>query len=317
MSEFFDLHRQLAQRYGSKVAKAEAVAPKATALDEGGFVTEVAGKVILTAPATSVHEAWELPEPLRERWERAASANPYYQWIGGRFVEAERANRNGAFWSTADLQFGEMSVKNGPLNWLHEGRKVIGTIADHALVASVPAAPVQQFASSTTNPLITMATGASTTTNSIFTHPTTAAERPFISAISTVWKWLYPEEAKVIEKSSDEKTLYYSMECVAREMQCMAGESGGCGESFDYMTAMTAPDKVCEHIAQRSSHRRMVDPYFLGGAVIVPPVRPGWGEANAEVLRQAAALAEQVAPADAEASQWELLMGAVLAYAEV
>ena len=311
MSEYWDLHRQLADRYGRQVARIDAVAPKATALNDGGFVTEVAGKVILTAPATSVHDAQELPEELRERWERASSANPYFQWIGGRFVEAEKANRNGAFWSTADLQFGELSVKNGPLNWLHEGRKVIGTIADHALVTPQPVTFEQMASAGISN--------STATWNSLFTNvnyeTAVAQPRPYISAVSTVWKWLYPEEAKVVEKASDEKTLYYSMECVAREMQCMSGESGGCGESFDYMTAMTAPEKVCEHIAQRSSHRRMVDPYFLGGAVIVPPVRPGWGEANAEVLRQAAALAEQVAPADAQTSQWELLMGAVLAFA--
>ena len=35
-----------------------------------------------------------------------------------------------------------------------------------------------------------------------------------------------------------------------------------------------------------------MDPLFLGGAVIVPPVRPGWSGASADVVRQAAELRE-------------------------
>jgi hypothetical protein len=94
--------------------------PKGEAIGEHGFLTEVAGRVILTAPAKTLSMASELPAELAERWEKASTGNPFMMWLQGRFVEAEKANRNGAFWSTEDLQFGEMSVKHGPLNWLHE-----------------------------------------------------------------------------------------------------------------------------------------------------------------------------------------------------
>ena len=118
-----------------------------------------------------------------------------------RFVGAEKANRNGAFWSTADLELGELSVRNGPLNWLHEARHVIGTIADTRLVQRD-----EQTASD--------------------------LDQPYIEAASAIWKWIYPDEAWVIEQASDANKLWYSMECISKEVAC-AGESG-CGAEASY-----------------------------------------------------------------------------------
>jgi hypothetical protein len=296
--------------------------PTATRAGDG-FLTEIAGKLILTAPARNLSVADDLPESMREKWERASAANPYYQWVQGRFVEAERANRNGAYWSTADLQFGEMSVRNGPLNWLHQARKVVGTIADNKLITPEPIKYPINSASLTVasddDNVNVVWNGMPTSMQPITFgggHIEIAAARPYIAAVSAVWKWIYPEEANTIEAASDAGTLYYSMECVAKEMSCVSDDGReGCGQSFPYMTAMTDPSAVCEHIRHRTSARRMVDPAFLGGAVIVPPVQPGWGAANAQVMTQAASLAEQVAPADANAAQWEQLMAAVVKYA--
>jgi hypothetical protein len=38
--------------------------------------------------------------------EQALHANQHFLWIQGRFVGAEKANRNGAFWKTEDLELG-------------------------------------------------------------------------------------------------------------------------------------------------------------------------------------------------------------------
>jgi 2'-5' RNA ligase len=240
------------------------------------FLTEAYGRTLLTAPASI----------FQPTWEKALTPNEHMLWMQGKFVGAEKANRNGAFWNTADLQLGEPTVKHGPLNWLHEATHVVGTIADAKLIL-----------------------------------PTTeqAAEggEPHISAVAAVWRWIYPDEAFVIEQASDQGKLWYSMECVSREVACIG--DGGCGQSFPYMTMIKTPFDVCQHIREKSSTRHFVDPTFLGGAVIVPPVRPGWGEANANVLREAAALAEKAyddaGHPDMPAAQWELLMANVLAYA--
>lgn len=284
MNDYFETRERLRALYHPKRIDA-----KVETLGDGGFIAEVAGRVIVTAPASTFNEAGALPAELQERWEKASSGNPYMMWLQGRFVEAEKANRNGAFWSTADLQYGEMSVRNGPLNWLHDEKLVIGTIADNALVM----------------PSENAAEGG---------HP-----RPYMAAVSSVWKWVHPDKVNEIQRANDMGRLYYSMECVGREISCVSDEThvGGCGKSFDYITAMTSPQATCEHMQSRTAARRIVDPAFLGGAVIVPPTQPGWAMANVEIMRQSAAMAEATAESAGEntASEWELLMAQVLRYA--
>lgn len=240
------------------------------------FLTEAHGRTLLTAPASVIAPVWE----------KALTPNQHMLWMQGAFVGAEKANRNGAFWSTADLQMGEPTVKHGPLNWLHEATHVVGTIADAKLVK-----PTAERAA--------------------------AGEAPYISAVAAVWSWIYPNEALVIEQASDQHKLWYSMECVAREVACIG--DGGCGQSFPYMTMIQSPFDVCKHVREKSSTRRFVDPTFLGGAVIINPVRPGWADAHASVLREAAALApstyEEAGRPDISASEWELLMASVVMYA--
>lgn len=277
-----DLEQRLRALYTVSKGKSETSPDPVRAWATGdGFVAEVSGRFVLTAPAHKFSGVDELPSELAQRWQEQAAGNPYFMWVQGRFVEAEQANSNGAFWSTGDLEFGEMGVRHGPLNWLHQARKVIGTIADAKLIRP--------------------------------STETASAERPFIAATAAVWKWIYPDEASVVELASDEGKLFYSMECVSEQVEC-AGDNG-CGETFDYMKVMTEPKTVCSHIRERSSVRRLVNPSFLGGAVIVPPVTPGWKNANATVMRQAAALAEQTVDANHHglaADEWQTLMAAVI-----
>jgi len=134
---------------------------------------------------------------------------------------------------------------------------------------------------------------------------------------AAVWRWIFPDESYVLEQASDQRKLWYSMECVSREVACM-GENG-CGATVPYMDAISNGPNVCVHVRERSSTRRFVDPTFLGGAVIVPPVRPGWADADARVMREAASLAEkayeQAGQPDMTASQWEALMAEVVGFA--
>jgi len=88
------------------------------------FVTELNGRTLITAPANV----------FTTEAEKALHVNEHFLWMQGRFVGAEKANRNGAFWSTEDLELGELTVRHGPLNWLHEARHVTGAIADIRMV---------------------------------------------------------------------------------------------------------------------------------------------------------------------------------------
>lgn len=190
--------------------------------------------------------------PIRE----VASSNGAFTYLHGRLVGADTPNGNGALWSTADLELGQGTVAGGPLNWLHDEQKIIGCLLDGKLVK----ASREESAVGVGN---------------------------HIASSAAVWRFLYPEEAKTIETAATNGDLYYSMECISRQVACIdAPGHAGCGESFDY--ADYDAGRVCAHLRERSSIRRFVDPLFLGAAVIVPPVKPGWSEASVEVARQAA-----------------------------
>ncbi len=125
------------------------------------FLTEVNRRTLITPPANVFTT------------EQALHANEHFLWMQGRFVGAEKANRNRTFWSTEDL---ELTVRHGPLNWLHEAKHVIGTIADTRMVKRD-----EQLAMD--------------------------LEQPHISALSAIWKWIYPDEAWVIEQASEDCRL--------------------------------------------------------------------------------------------------------------
>lgn len=248
---------------------------------ERAFLTEVAGRTILTGPASVMGI------------EKAMTPNEHFLWMQGRFVGAEKANRNGALWTTADLEVGEPTVRYGPLNWLHEAKHIIGTLADQRLVQP----SVEQAAEGV---------------------------QPHIWTLSPIWKWVYPDEAYVVEQASDAGKLWYSMECVSKEVECVG--DGGCGAKASYTEYLKASKSsygsspaVCSHMREKSAIRRFAEPTFLGGAVIVPPVRPGWADADASVLRQAALLSEKAfedaGQPDMTASEWEHVMADVLLFA--
>ena len=244
------------------------------------FLTEVDGKTILTAPASSLVQR------------AAASPNPHFLEVAGRFVGADKPNRNGAMWTLDDLEMGEPTVQHGPLNWLHEDRHIIGTITEASL--QVP----------------------STTEKSKFT-----IADPFIEATAAVWRWLWPEEAKTIEKAASTRSLWYSMECISESVVCTG--PNGCGQEYAYFDVVRASRgeelDVCQHVLTRASVRRFKDPTFLGGAIIVPPVRPGWKDANVDLLRQGARFAEaafdQAGRPDVTPDVWDTLMAQVVDFA--
>lgn len=239
------------------------------------FVTSLHGKTLITGPAQTYTRAWE----------QAATPNKYFLWMEGRFVGGEKANRNNSVWTTADLEMGNPTVKHGPLNWLHQSKHVIGSIADSKLVSWDHAKDE-------------------------------GVDQPYITAMAGIWRWIYPDEAAVVEMASDSGKLWYSMECVAREVACV-GENG-CGATYPFMDVMLNKASVCGHLRDRAATRRMVDPTFLGGAVIVPPVRPGWVHSDARVMAEAASIAEksyeQAGRPDMPAIEWEQLMANIVRY---
>lgn len=197
----------------------------------------------------------------------ALQADDFLLRLRGRFV-GEGVNRNKAAWSAKDLEFGLPSVASGPLNWLHDERHIIGTLTDARLREA--AGQVEKH----------------------------------IEADAVVWRYLFPREAAVVGQAAADGRLYYSMECVSRQVQCVG--DGGCGALMGYLDSLHKTEKACVHVRERAADRRFVDPIFQGGAVIVPPKSPGWENAHVELLRDA----ERLLPEAASATDGDVALGA-------
>ncbi len=163
----------------------------------------------------------------------------------GRLVEAEHANRNGAFWSQADLEFGLPSVALGPLNWGHDPKDIVGALADANLV-----------------------TGEQAAVMGVNAHISTGAR---------FWSYLNPAKSRMLKDYIEQKRAWFSMECISKEIACVGPNV--CGRVMSYADAQGRTGGACEHVKERASHRRFVDPIFQGAAVIVPPQEPGWLDA--------------------------------------
>lgn len=235
------------------VLAAEGVQDSETVVVEGD-------RLILATKAAATVDPTEELEALGRQ---LSGSNSPHLWISGRYVGADRPNRNAAFWSSGDLEMGEPTVAHGPVNWLHEERHVIGAIAGSRLVR-------REIAS---------------------------AEDPgtHIATLAAIWPWLYPAEARMVEKASEAGSLWFSMECISREVACL---EEGCGNSPAYRPYMLERETArCEHM-KAGGARRFVDPIFQGAGIIVPPVRPGWALADARVTAaEAESLVERQAAA--------------------
>lgn len=254
------------------------------------LVTETNGRLMFTNAARVVRAGVEVSSDLAAASNFAVEkSNPFIKWIVGDFVEADNANSNTQFWTKDDLAMGEYSIKFSPLNMLHKQETPIGF-----------------FASTQTIPLKDQAADG--------------AGSAKIEALAGMWSHVFPFEAALVNQADEAGQLFYSMECRGSHLHC-AGPNG-CDKTFEYM----APETHCAHLMERSSIRHIVNPTFRGGALIIPPTRPGWQGASAHVfeeavVQEAARYAEQSERAYRSVegalspSQWEHLMGSIITLA--
>lgn len=222
-------------------------------------------------------------------------SSPHVKWIVGDFVESDQANSNGQYWTREDLLLGEYSIKYAPLNMLHKQRQPVGFFAG-------------------------------TRTVDLTERASENASAPVkIEALSGLWSHLFPFESALVDQADEAGSLFYSMECRGTHVHCTG--PAGCDQSYDYMAVETH----CAHLRERSSVRHIVNPTFRGGAIIIPPTRPGWKEANASVLQEAAIREEasryaemtesaynqvNADGADLSPGAWESLMATILSFAD-
>lgn len=250
--------------------------------------------------------------------------NPAHAWVLGRFVEADRANNNRQLFSLKGLQMARPSIQHAPMNMNHEYRHVVGAYVAAELIypttesAAVVGGEPCPRCGEPTDPGMGITVCASCERSLEEARVSDAYLNPFIEALGVVWKHYFRKEHEAIEAAHAEGRLFYSMECIPREIQCTG--VGGCGETFTYAGRQAA--SYCVHLNESASDKLLIQPHFTAGAILIPPVRPGWSNADVHSLVAAhASFAEQVyegvkeemphlSPAD-----WEALMNELLTLA--
>lgn len=210
------------------------------------FVFERNGKAYINARAHIISDPDQLPRELASALD-GKRLNPQFVWISGRYVQGDKLNRNGQFWTSDDLKEGEYSIQYTPLNVLHEWQKPVGVFVETKMVHREAAGKGELL--------------------------------PEIQALSLIWASNFPQVADAARAAHAEGKLWYSMECLGSAKQCLT-----CDKTFEWSAA-----KFCEHLeASAVAPRRLIDPVFQGGALIFPPVQPGWIEADIEEVARAA-----------------------------
>lgn len=242
----------------------------------------------MTAPVTyvgsnSVHlagRAFLLDGADREMaWaEKHVRADKNLKWILGNYVMADQANSNGHIFPLEDLKtYGQATIPNKPLNMLHIPDRIVGHYAAVEMLYPM---------------------GASEEVSS-----------PYIQALAAYYYYYFEDTYREIEKAHREGQLFFSMESVPASLVCAAE---GCGLEFAY--AGRQHESYCAHLQEPIAARQLKQPHFTGGALIIPPVRPGWKSADihelSRVFEEAETTYNQVVAAapHLDPRNWELIM---------
>lgn len=238
--------------------------------------------------------AYLLEEDRELAWaENHIVRNPAYKWVLGKFVQADQANSNGHIFGLDELRDAKSSVLYAPMNMLHRGHYIVGTYAANELV--YPTGTGEGPASAAE------AAGLAVETT------------PYLEALAAFWRYYFPQEFDAVEQAHKTGNLFFSMECVPETVQCAME---GCDQTFPYKGRVH--ESYCDHLQAPRARRHLHKPHFTAGALIIPPARPGWKNADIKELtgllktyeeecEMALADAQQAAP-ELEAQSWERLM---------
>lgn len=261
-------------------------------------MTLVAGKALLISGVGSILSDDDMPKAWAEPH---VKQDPEIKWILGNYVEAEHPNSNGHIFPLADLVSAQDTVAHKPLNMVHREHYIVGAYAAARLL----------------NPEGTDFTTADLEAADADTMMRDAQQtRPYMQALAGMWHNLFPDEFALTARAHAEGKLFYSMECQPATVTCPVSHAGGCagacgvgGEALsledaharlaDALAASAKADRTkvfspvfdglvsetyCEAMNGRTHPKRLDKPQFKAGALIIPPVRPGWSNAEIKAI---------------------------------
>ena len=210
-------------------------------------VFEAGKSIFISTPATIVNDDYDTASSWASKY---ITANDSVKWILAKYVEADNANSNNQYWTLNDLRIKHSTVSNTPMNIDHKRAQIVGNWAGSELLYPTDSAAVMN---------------------------------PYVEVIGSFWRRYFPEEFAKVEESFERGSLFVSMECYSDTITCV-GTDVACEQTFEYRGPIDS--SYCDHINDRASFRQFNNPTFIGGALIVPPNKPGWQSASVDDLSE-------------------------------
>lgn len=232
-------------------------------------------------------------EVAEDDWTRSyINDNPANAYVVGRFVEADRPNQNKQTFSLAHLIEAKPTISYAPMNINHDSRQIVG-----AFIATEMIHPQGENADETLN--------------------------PYIEALSAFWRYYFPDAYGVVQKAHHEGALFYSMECLPTHLSTIGGSDDSVLYAYEGRQSKNYPDEIN---TRSCAGIMMHNPHFVGGALVVPPARPGWKKADVKSIAEYMSehgdeidsMYQEIANAAPHLSpeQWEIIMGELLLLAQ-
>lgn len=167
---------------------------------------------------------------------RKMAPNEHLLWLRGQYVESEKANLNGHYWASDQLEIASLTPMFMPVTVMHDPRTAVGLIADAKLLE----------------------------------RDGDKVPRSRIDTTLGVWKHRFPEVAAEIEENYKAGSLMQSMECRPAYYDC-----GECGQRFPKLPGSAEVANWCEHLkakqldaANTLAVRRLGNVTFTGTGLI-------------------------------------------------
>lgn len=186
--------------------------------------------------------------------ERYVRKDPDIKFLLGNYVEANQANLNGHTFPLAELAPAVDTILGKPLNMLHREQHIVGTFVGAQLLTPE---------------------GAELTAEDVPAVP--EGVNPYVEALSALWHRRFPEEYFDIKRAHAEGSLHYSMEAIPAEVSCPTCEMRA---AFDGLESET----YCDHMQGATGPKVLHQPIFCGGAIVIPPAKPGWQRADMKTI---------------------------------
>lgn len=248
------------------------------------FVYEGDHSFYLGAQATLINTEREIASEWAAGHIQVNEANA---WIVGKFVEANQANKNQQYFALGDLQLARPTITHAPMNINHHTSGVVGSF-----VASEMVYPAEAANDGATN--------------------------PYIETLGVLWKYYFPEAYSMVAAAARQGELFFSMEAVPSALSTI----GGTDDERIYPYEGRQSPNYSSEINERTFPIKLHGPHFVGGALVIPPEKPAWSDADAKQvanymdkhfkqLEMAYDSIRDAAP-HLEPAQWESLMASLI-----